>query len=135
MFLFFLLYWIKEFNRKFYSKKKKNQQCLADVTLTPLGPMIYQCAKCAKCYFLMRCQIKSFSSAADTHYQRRDSGGGVTCSVNCYPDELIRGDNTEGGKKEATKMALSFLSQEVVPLFIFSSCLCMSRCDKFLLPS
>lgn len=37
--------------------------------------------------------------------------------VDCYPDELIRGDKT-GKKKEAAQMALSFLCQEVVPLFL-----------------
>lgn len=51
--------------------------------------------------------------------------------VDCYPDELIRGDKTEK-KKEAAKMALSFLSQEVVPLF--TSFLCMSGYNKFFLP-
>lgn len=81
-FLFFLLCSSKEFNPIFLAenKLKKNQQCLSDITFTPLSPMIYQYTKCAKCYFLMGCQIKSYSSAADRHYQCKDSGGGVTCS-------------------------------------------------------
>lgn len=80
-FLFFFYAQAKNSIKFFLAENKfeKNQQCLSDITFTPLSPMIYQYTKCAKCYFLMSCQIKSYSSAADRHYQCKDSGGGVTC--------------------------------------------------------
>lgn len=81
-FSFFSFYAQAKNSIKFFlaeNKLRKNQQCLSDITFTPLSPMIYQYTKCAKCYFLMGCQIKSYSSAADRHYQCKDSGGGVTC--------------------------------------------------------
>lgn len=76
---------------------------LSSTTFTPPYQM------CKVLFFLMGCQVKNYSSAADIHYQCSDSSGGASWEISCYPDELIRADrNEEEKKKEATKMVLSF---------------------------
>lgn len=88
----------------FFFQKKKSAMLIQHNLHSTVSDDLSLHEMCKVLFFLMGCQMKSYSSADHTHYQCSDSSDGVTWEISCYPDELIREDRNEKKKKKRRRL-------------------------------